>query len=110
MDLGLIFGILLVLLILTFGTLTIIFSLKSWHWLHITAFCLVLVTLPPAMYYMAAYARTAREWGFQYNRISQRLTQEKSNNLKLNVGDPPMAAKPAEPGIIQAVAELDRLV
>ena len=40
--------VVLVLLILTFGTLTIIFSLKSWHWLHITGFCLLLVTLPPA--------------------------------------------------------------
>jgi hypothetical protein len=110
MDLGLIFGIVLVLLILTFGTLTIVFSLKSWHWLHITSFCLLLVTLPAAMYYMAAYARTTAAWGNVFNDLESKLTKEKADNLKNNVGDPPMSAKPANPGIVQLVSALDRLM
>ena len=91
MDLGLIFGIVLVLLILTFGTLTIVFSLKSWHWLHITSFCLLLVTLPAAMYYMAAYARTTSAWGKVFTETETKLAKEKAENLKNNVGDPPMS-------------------
>lgn len=110
MDLGLIFGIVLVLLILTFGTLTIVFSLKSWHWLHITSFCLLLVTLPAAMYYMAAYARTTAAWGKVFNDLETKLKKEKADNLKNNVGDPPMSAKPTTPGIVQLVSSLDRLM
>lgn len=110
MEMGLIFGIVLVLLILTFGTLTIIFSLKTWHWLHITAFCLLLVTLAPAMYYLAAYARTMAAWGDVYNKTADRLAKAELEKQKLNVGDPPLQPNPASPGRIQAVAALDRLV
>jgi succinate dehydrogenase flavin-adding protein (antitoxin of CptAB toxin-antitoxin module) len=110
MELGLIFGIVLVLLVLTFGTLTIIFSLKTWHWLHITGVCLVMVTLVPAMYYMAAYARTTNAWGDVFNKTSKSLDEAETNNLKLRVGDPPTSANPTDPGKIQLVAALDRLM
>lgn len=110
MEMGMIFGIVLVLLILTFGTLTIVFSLKTWHWLHITAFCLLLVTMAPAMYYLAAYARTMQAWGEVVNTTTTRLQKAEQEKRVLNVGDPPLQANPTTLGRIQARAALDRLL
>ncbi len=84
-------------------------SAKTWHWLNITALCLIGLLSMFALVLVANYLDWQKRWRTAYERNLKELEEERARGVALKYGDP-MKDVQDEPTLVELMGRFNRLV